>query len=225
MCFDDLVDKDGALRREAETTAAATATEPQAEEAGLRHRITESKAAALGSTFANPFADETYFDQQGKVFLDEAPVSRSSTPRLPMSPPVPPKPAAYQPNRLIDTEDSSHHPSEQIVDLTPMTLPSTAANELAELDRGDHHQSQSSYLSVNEWAQNQSKQSILFLPQPEKASSNSSRSGTAEGSVMTDSAEHASHAGTEDVDVMSEFDEVINTPSTWTEVGSQYSED
>ena len=231
-CFDDLVDKDGALKVEDEGTAAkTTATEPGLEEeAGVRHRATESKAAALGSNFANPFGDETLIDNvtSSQVRKDNQAVnSRSSMSTVPASPPVPPKPAAYQPQRLlIDTDSISNHPSEYIVDLTPTTSASSAANDLAELEQGERQPSPASYWSVDEWAQNHSVQSLQSPPQPRAELTEMSAVGevVAEGS-LAGSMEHASQVGTEDMDVMSEFGEGISTPSTWTEVGSQVSED
>ena len=153
-------------------------------------------------------------------------MSRSPTPTL-ASPPVPPKPAAYQPQSLlIDTNDVSHHPSEQIVNLTPTTSASSAAADLAELDEEDRRQtSPDSYLSVDEWAQNQSVHQSSHSPPQSMAEvpTHCDIDSVIEGSVA-DSIEHASQAGTEDMDVVSEFEGGINTPSTWTEVGSQASE-
>ena len=228
MCFDDLVDKDGALRPEENNAATTSAVQPQTEEAGLRHRVTESKAAALGSSFANPFADESLLEHsehlQEQTTRQES-LSRSTTPTMPASPPVPPKPAAYQPQRLlIDTDDISNHPSEQLVNLTPTTSASSAAADLAELDQGESHQSLSSYMSVNEWAQNQSVQS-LRSPALHMAETSHHEANVSTDVSVADSAEHVSQAGTEDMDVVSDFGEGINTPGTWTEVGSQVSED
>lgn len=47
---------------------------------------------------------------------------------------------------------------------------------------------------------------------------------TGEGS-QADTGEHASQMGSEDLDVISEDGRGINTPGSWTEVGSQVSED
>lgn len=149
--FDDLVDKDGSLKPEASTTAA----EPieQASESGLRHRHTEAKAAALGATMANPFSDETYILHEPE---DEE--SGARTPTLPApsiaSPPLPPKPAAYQPQALFinttqskpanenETETISNHPSEDpLLNLTPTTsaAPSSFADDLASLTPNSTH--------------------------------------------------------------------------------------
>jgi len=158
--FDDMVDKDGALRNDEENnTATTTAAEPQPEGSGLRYRATESHAAALGAAFANPFADEAHLDSSSTPLQEEptpireetpqmheepTSISRASTPTLPSSPPVPPKPAAYQPHMLlIDTaSEPSHHESEALLDLTPTTSasPSTfsAAADLAELTPSNH---------------------------------------------------------------------------------------
>ena len=227
MCFDDIVDEEGALRHEPGTIAATTAAKAEADESGLRHRAAESKAATFGSTVANSFADQTCFDQhhkQGKEQSDEVSISRSSTPTLPMSPPVPPKPAAYQAQRLVDTKDPSNDASEQLVDLTPTTSTSSAADDLAELARADHDQSQSSYLSVDEWAQYQSRHSMPLSPQSGVTGSVLNKTEPTDGSI-THAVEQVGYPGTQDTDTASEFDELINTPSTWTEIGSQYSEE
>ena len=197
--FNDLVDKDGALRSqesfasENPTAAQTTATETQLDDTHLRHRTTEARAAAFGSTMANPFADEFCMEE----------MSRSISPQRVLSPPVPPKPAAYQPKRLISVESSqvqmsppahahtetdtiSNHPSEALVDFTPTTSApgspplsspvSSAAMDLADLQpfpaqsyepsASSPQQSSSSeaYSSVNAWAMNQSQR--LQYPPP-----------------------------------------------------------
>lgn len=238
--FDDMVDKDGALRVE-EMTAMSSAAEAQAEESGLRHRHTGSRAAALGSAFADPFADE-----MGVPIMDahpspteqkHDPISRSSTPTppassaspptirdSPASPPVPPKPAAYQPQRLlIDTDEVSNHPSEQLLDLTPTTSASSAAADLAELN--DYPQpSRSNYWSVNEWAQN-SAPAFYSPPQSEAAGGIEKKMENHTDGSHTGTGEHASQVGSEDMGVMSDDEAPISTPGSWTEVGSQVSED
>ena len=226
--FDDMVDKDGTLKVD-ETTATSSAAKVQPEESGLRHRHTESRAAALGSAYANPFADEMGVDAASSPQEERPdPISRSSTPPRPIlsaspptlrdspaSPPIPPKPAAYQPQRLlIDTDEVSNHPSEQLVDLTPTTSASSAVADLAELN--DYSQlSRSNYRSVNEWAQNN-----FYSPPLSERMDNHTDGSQAE------SGEHASQIGSEDMDVMSDDEAGISTPSSWTEVGgSQASED
>jgi len=254
--FDDLVDKDGSLKVE-ETSAMTTAAEPLAEESGLRNRHADTQAAALGSAFANPFADEMSMDSPGTVQDEtyemdvdapsttqdeteetqvdspptlreesEEPPSRSRTPTLPVtpvSPPVPPKPAAYQPQRLlIDTDEVSYHPSESLLDLTPTTSASSAVADLAELNE-THHPSQSNYWSVNEWAENHAA-SFYSPPRSEVAGIKERVENQTERSEAG-TGEHASQAGTEDMEVMSDDEAGISTPSSWTEVGSQVSEE
>ena len=238
--FDDLIDKDGALKVE-ETTAIASAADAQPEESGLRHRHTESRAAALGSAYADPFADE-----MGVPIMDASPssqernpdpISRSSTPThptssaspptlrdSPASPPVPPKPAAYQPLRLlIDTEEVSNHPSEQLLDLTPTTSASSAAADLAELNN-DPRPSHSNYWSVNEWAQT-SAPAFYSPPQSEAAGGIEERMENHTDGSHAGTGEHASQVGSEDMDILSDDEVRISTPGSWTEVGSQVSED
>ena len=250
--FDDLVDKDGALKVE-EPSARTTAAEPQAEESGLRHRHTEYQAAALGSAFANPFADGTHIDSlptasdhsahyplADAMYIDspptvqgytEDPPSRSRTPTLPISPvspPVPPKPAAYQSQRLlIDTDETSRHPSEELLDLTPTTSASSFNADLAELNN-NQQPTQSNYWSVNEWAENHA--APFYSPPASVAQGIEERMDVQIGIPATansqaGSGEHASQMGSEDLDVMSDDGARISTPGSWTEVGSQISED
>lgn len=237
--FDDLVDRDGALKVE-ETTATSSAAEAQPEEPGLRLRHIESRAAALGSAYADPFADE-----MGVPIMDAPPlpqeqepdtISGSSTPThpassasppilrdSPASPPVPPKPAAYQPQRLlIDTDEVSNHPSEQLLDLTPTTSASSAAADLAELSNGPQP-TRSNFWSVNEWAQN-SAPAFYSPPQSEAAGSIEEKMENHTGGSHAGTGEHASQVGSEDMDVMSDDEALVSTPGSWTEVGSQVSE-
>ena len=228
--FDDMVDKDGTLKAE-EASATTTATEPQTEESGIRHRNTESQGAALGSTFANPFTDEMCIETSPSTLdhgQDQAsePPSRSATPTLPTSPaspPVPPKPAAYQLQRLlIDTEEVSNHPSEQLLDLTPTTSASSMNGDLAELN--NHPQlSRSNYWSVNEWAQHSAP--AFYSPPQSVAGGIEERMENRTEPSLIGSGEHASQVSTEDLDVLSDDEARINTPGSWTEVGSQVSED
>ncbi len=238
--FDDLVDRDGTLKVE-QTTAISSAAEVQPEEPGLRHRHREYRAAALGSAFADPFADE-----MGVPIMDTPPspqdqksdpITRSSTPTFPASstspptlrdspasPPVPPKPAAYQPQRLlIDTDEVSNHPSEQLLDLTPTTSAFSAAADLAELNDGPRP-SRSNYWSVDEWAQN-SAPDFYSPPQSEAAGGIEERMEDRTDGSYAGTGEHASQVGSEDMDVMSDDEARVSTPGSWTEVGSQVSED
>ena len=241
--FDDMVDKDGTLKPEdniEEVTATSSTAKAQPEESGLRHRHTESRAAALGSMYLNPFADEMAVpvvdarpspreqkpDPTSRSSTPTHPISSDSPPTLcesPASPPVPPKPAAYQPQRLlIDTDEVSNHPSEQLVDLTPTTSASSAAVDLAELS--DYPQpSRSNYWSVNEWAQSNAP-AFYSPPQSEAAGVIEERMENHIGGSQAETGEHASQLGSEDMDFMSD-DEARITPGSWTEVGSQISED
>ena len=222
------MDRDGALKTKKVVTATTSAIEPQSEEAGLRHRTVESKAPASCSNATSAIVNEAslnHFNHEEGQQPEQEDISRSSTPTLPVSPPVPPKPEAYQSHRLlIDTDEVSNHPSEYLVNLTPTTSASSAATDLAELDQGSSRQSPDVYLSVNEWAQDQSIHSSRMTPDSLAGIADARRSESIKGSVA-DSAEHISQAGTEEVDIMSELGDGISTPGTWTEVGSQVSED
>lgn len=220
--FDDMVDKDGALKREAEAAARTTAAEPQAEAeaSGLHKRNTEVAGAALDSTLANPIANDTHTDVYPAASANVPNhSSRSSTATLPAAdspPPVPPKLPLHppqphpQPRLLIDTDDTSTHPSEQLIDLTPTTSASSAPADL------ETHPP-SNYWSVHEWAENTAP-SFYSPPQSEAGSRHENSS---QGSGV-----HASRAGSEsDLDVVSEVGEGVRTPGSWTEVGSVVSEE
>lgn len=222
--FDDLVDKDGALKTN-ETTASSTAAEPQVVESGLRYRHPQSQPVAMGSAFANPFADEMSVESPQTLERDSPP--RSRTPTMlssSSSPPVPPKPAAYQAQRLLtDTDEISNHPSEQLLDLTPTTSASSVNNDLAEL--GEVRQpSQSSFWSVNEWTQQGEPQGLFTLPHTEIVHAGEETENGAMDS-HNGGEEHQSQVDSEDLDMMSDDGARINTPGSWTEVGSQISED
>ena len=222
--FDDLVDKDGALKA-ADTTATTTAAEPLVEGSGLRHRRTDSQAAAPDSSSAASVAEEV--SASSPATAQEDPPSRSSTPTLPMSPmspPVPPKPAAYQPQRLlINTEQISNHPSEQLIDLTPTTSASSVNAELTELD-DNRHPSQSSYWSVNEWAQTSGQPASSTSPRSDAAGVQERPEELTRDSEHG-SGEHINQSWSEDSDAFSDDDPAISTPGSWTEVGSEVSED
>ncbi|MCJ1278365.1 hypothetical protein MMC21_006180 [Puttea exsequens] len=236
--FDELVHRDGSLKSGEEVEATTTATEPVPQDPGLRHRgRTDSQAAALGSVFANPFTDEMHMMDSPSTLhsstnepantISSEPPSRSQTPTLPTSPtspPVPPKPEAYQPQRLlIPTSPTSNHPSEQLLDLTPTTTTtaSSAATDLAELNNQQQPAQSSNYWSVNEWAETHA--AAFQSPREVKSDGAAGYETVAEASEAG-TGEHASQAGTEDLDVLSD-DVGISTPGSWTEVGSQVSED
>ena len=220
MVFDDLVHKDGSLREDEPENATTTAAETQVEEGALRHRAVPPPIPPKDS--AEEGLTKLHIPQPNETSANED-YSRSSTPTFPISPPVPPKPEAYRLQRpLINMDEISNHPSEQLVDLTPTTSASSAAADLADLDHSAQEPSTEMYMSVNEWAHNQSVHS--FPSPPESPSRSSTHTLEADERSVADNIEHASQAGTEDMDVMSEFEEGINTPSTWTEVGSQVSE-
>ena len=227
--FHDLVDENGALKTE-ESSAIATSAEPQTqEESGLRHRNIDYNAAALRPTYANPFADEMGIESSPST-LDETAnhPSRCVTPTLltsPVSPPVPPKPAAYQPHRLlIDTDEVSNHPSEQLLDLTPTTSASSINADLAELNE-NRQPLTSRYWSVNEWAQNNAPPAFYSPPRSETAGVIEERVEDETNRSQTSSGEHASQIASEDMDILNDDEACINTPESWTEVGSQVSED
>ncbi|KAI4243876.1 MAG: hypothetical protein L6R40_003258 [Gallowayella cf. fulva] len=181
--------------------------------------------------------------------------STATLPASPAPPPVPPKepldhvpsdPASQshqQPRLLIDTDAISNHPSEALVDLTPTTSASSIAADLSELDHQSHpsHHSQSNFWSVHEWAENSSAPAHFYTPPrseaavgeenrnraDERSSNGDERSeiGSGERISRAGSGERISRAGSvSDMDVMSQISGV-STPGSWTELGSQVSED
>ena len=275
--FDDLVDETGSLREE-QGTGATSAADARDEVGGLRKRNVEATGAAVGSAFANPFADEMHaeieftepasmsdeelahklHEQLNKpgfngdwqsltvpfISADEelarrvqeewnneekpqessgGPIpisvgaSRESTATLPASPSLQPVSPLSQPTSLatpqperqrllIDTEEISNHPSEQLLDLTPTTSASSPHPDLSALD----HQQRSVYGSIQEWAENHSASSFNSPPESIAADQKPESGNT-------------SQVGDEDEE--SELGELVHTPSSWTDVGSVISED
>ncbi|KAL8677656.1 MAG: hypothetical protein Q9186_005939 [Xanthomendoza sp. 1 TL-2023] len=251
--FDDLVDDEGKLKHDT-TQATTSAAEPQTEQTGLRNRTTEAQGLASGSAFANPFADEgntiEFFEATAPVSTANQRSRSSSTATLPASPappPVPPKepldhlpsevasPATQQPRLLIDIDEVSNHPSEALVELTPTTSSSSIAADLSELDQQSHpsNHSQTNFWSVHEWAENNSAPAQFYTPPRSEAAAGGeeNRNVEEERSIHGDerseagSGERISRAGSvSDMDVMSQVSG-ISTPGSWTELGSQVSEE
>ncbi|KAL8859273.1 MAG: hypothetical protein Q9178_004211 [Gyalolechia marmorata] len=250
--FDDLVDGDGKLKHDT-TEATTSAAETHLEHNHLRNRNTEAQGLASGAAFANPFADESHigdFNSPTAPVVTSGQRSRSSSiATLPAStapPPVPPKePLDHVPSELtsrgqqtsrllIDTDGVSTHPSEALVDLTPTTSASSIAADLAELDQQSQPSthSQSNFWSVHEWAENNSAPAQFYTPPRSEAApadeepqreeeSSSDRDESSEAG----SGEEISRVGSvSDMDVMSQASG-MSTPGSWTELGSQVSED
>ena len=242
--FDDLVDKDGLLKKNGETIAKATSTETQPEAPELRKRKTEAQGAAMGATLANPFVDEIPMEFHSVEEHNASAIhTRSSTPTL-ASPREPGTPPETPRSVLIDADEISNHPSEALVELTPTTSTSNATsphyNDLASLspysapanDDDEAPPPAPWSLSINEWADN-GNTSFYSAPQSQSTHSDPSAAAVGEDQVsdrgldtptVSESGEHVSQIGSEDMDVLSEFGGV-STPGTWTEVGSVSSED
>ena len=243
--FDDLVDKDGVLKSSG-TGARSTAAEPQASTSELKKRKVEAQGTAMGATLANPFADEVPME-----FYPAAesitPVSRTrcSTPTLPASSPR--EPALMTPQTpgtlLIDTDDISTHASEQLVDLTPTSsptvpsAPSTHHDDLSSLspispntpERLEEAPLPAPWpVSINEWAENTTASfysAAQSQPESQVEEEGLDRDdGGALTPTVSESGEHVSQIGSEDMDVMSEIGG-ISTPGSWTEVGSDSGEE
>ena len=218
--FDSLVDGEGALKPEATTFAA----EPvgQANASSLRRRNIEARAASLGAAAANPFSDEMYvlhdLDRE-----EEEPGAR--TPKRPASPltspPLPPKPAAYQPQALGLSLNHSTNNDERVVSdgandnglqLTPTTsaAPSSIADDFPCLTPQSTHPNgqpvalpsspaNNSYWSVDEWAQQHSvpgPEAFYSPPQTEARGGDLTRADLERAmSEMMMSSENASMVG------------------------------
>lgn len=235
--FDELVDEDGVLKDKA-TAARATATKVQPGATEMRKRNVEVQEAALGATLANPFEDETPmgFYPKNQAIASVA-HSRSSTPTP--SSPTQPFLAPETPQTLIDPDSVANSPSKQLVDLTPTaslaSLPTSAHREdLASLEpltqaNGDEAPAPEPWsMPVDHWLEpgNASFYSAPSSPPAcldDSLSIQHSKSGASTPTV-SESGEHVSQIGSEDMDVLSEFGD-ISTPGSWTEVGSVSSED
>lgn len=243
--FDDLVDKDGVLRNEPGSQTTARETHPGPSE--MRKRNIEIQGAAMGATLANPFADEIPMEfYPAEENHTSTPHSLASTPTL--GSPVPPMLTPGTPRTLhLDTDELSNHPSEQLVDLTPTTSASASApmsphhEDLASLSplspstvEGDEEDEASPpapwSMSINEWAEGNA--SFYSAPQSQSSHTDSAAVATEDlasngGQItptISESGEHVSQIGSEDMDVLSDFGG-ISTPGTWTEVGSVVSDD
>ena len=228
--FDDLVDKDGLLKSTG-TAARTTATEPQPETSELKKRKVEAQGAAMGATLANPFADEIPMEFYPAA-EPTTPTSRtrSSTPTLPANSPREQGSLTPQTHNalLIDTDGLSTHPSEQLVDLTPTSTacPSSHHDDLASLSpvsasfpEEDEAPPPAPWsMSINEWAENTTA-SFYSAPQSQPESQKQHHSDGALTPTISESGEHVSQIGSDDMDVMSEIGG-ISTPGSWTEVGS-----
>ena len=227
MSFDDIVDEEGRLKKQAENNANTTAAETTTDDEGMRKRTTvvseEALGAAMGAMLADPFADEKQMDfhmQDIATTLENPQQSRESTATLPGSLPVSEPVASQQdPQRLpINIEVASNHPSELLVDLTPTTSRSSAHNDLSELSAETPQQM--NYFSINEWAET-STASFYSPPQSEAGHNEGGEGVTAASDAGT--GEHVENMS--DVDMVSDIGEGTYTPSSWTEVGSVVSEE
>lgn len=242
--FDDLVDQDGILKADA-TGATATATEGPPMSSELRKRNVEAQAAAAGASLANPFADEIpmeFYPAEDKIISH--PHSRSSTPTL--GSPVQPVLTPETPRTLlIDTDEISNHPSEQLVDLTSTTSQASAPTfsphedlaSLEPLSSSDDDEAPApnpwsiSSISIDDWPENAN---ASFYSAPVSQSTPSEHHAPIENEeelrtgastpTISESGEHVSQIGSDDLDVLSEIDG-ISTPGSWTEAGSVSSED
>ena len=224
--FDDLVDQDGNLRDEKSAAVNTTAVELTAGEDGLRKRNIEAKGREIGSTMANPFADETLIDFNSSESV--ASTSRQSQDRGQRTPIVSPSSATHtnlpseSPQDLhLTIDEASNHPSDQLVDLTPTTSTSSAHHDdLSELSNPAPSQPLH-YWSVNEWAETTS--ASFYTPPQSEAGREAQQANTSTAADEATTAVEQAYSES-DIDVVSEMSEGRSTPGSWTEVGSVVSE-
>lgn len=220
--FDDLVDKNGVLKTEKDE-ASTTAAEKQPEfDQEIRKRHRETTAIALGSVVANPFVDEMHTPLHPEHEKDiPSTNTRSSTPTLAASPTCEHSALPPRPSLTTDVEETSNHPSEALVDLTPTTsVSSTAHADLSELSMPAP--STQNHWSVHEWAESAAP-SFYTPPQSEAIGL---EHGDREGVATPATGDHLSHVGGDAyTDFWSDVGDRISTPGSWTEVGSVVSED
>lgn len=219
--FDDLVNEDGKLKKEAATT---TATDVKAEE-GMRNRSSGIQGLEKGPAFANPFADEIGSSPPHATNLinaedDEQPtkavaqISRESTATLPIE---------QHPPRHLELDTISDRPSEQLVDLTPTTEP-PFHNPFDRQSRSQQPIQPSNYFSVNEWAESTSPSFYSTLSETGEQNHSQSHVVSTPPSLAGSGEDIGAESSTDDnMDVMSEI-AGVSTPGSWTEVGSEVSE-
>ncbi|KAL9607002.1 MAG: hypothetical protein Q9167_008040 [Letrouitia subvulpina] len=219
----------------------------------LANPFTDETHTEYSFTTASPIATSQRSRSSSVATLPASTLPPPVPPKEPLTvPPVPPKeplpgsPQAHQsqaqfhpqpldrPRLLIDTEELSNHPSEALVDFTPTTSNFSNAADLSKLEHPQEHvQSQTSYWSVHEWAENHSRPEFYTPPRSEVARSptvpesegNTGEQESADRVSDADSGERLSRVGSvSDMDVLSEVG-IVSTPGSWTEVGSVVSED
>ncbi|KAL8712022.1 MAG: hypothetical protein Q9220_003718 [cf. Caloplaca sp. 1 TL-2023] len=253
--FDDIVDKEGNLKYyPAQATTSAAEPQPEQSGLRNRNLEAHGAAlgTAFGNPFADEAHLEDLSSSTAPLHRSTLRSRSSSTATLPASsnpPPVPPKEpldpvpsqatpqAPQQPRLLIDTDDISNHPSEALVNLTPTTSVPSLATDLSELDHHSYpsNNSQTNFWSVHEWAENNTGPAQFYTP-PISEAAVGDHGGNEEDhlSNANDDDDDQSDTGTgelvsrvgsmSDMDVMSVVSGV-STPSGWTEMGSQVSED
>ena len=218
--FDDMVDDQGRLKIP-DDVAKTTATDGNPQGENLTHRMTQRNGAAKGAAMANPFADETQMDfdpiQTPITVEPEIEQPHSSGTVMPDLPPgYTPR---EQPSLALDTDAVSSHPSDFLVDLTPTT--SRASNHSDDLSVLAHEQPpQPTFYSVNEWAEHST---ASFYSPPESEAADRQTPGTAQAAPSEAGRRELAECFS-DGDVVSELGDGMSTPESWTEVGSQVSE-
>ena len=259
--FDQLVNPDGSIREserginlDAMASAITTAAESVQDE-GLRNRTKEAVGFAMGSTVANPFADEMGIDTSDEKALMEK-VEQLAGERERCATLRGDSPLAIDTSIAMGDTRRDHagseHESELLVDLTPTTsvapsvshtllsspgalIPTSTINpdiQPSEETRAQSQQDQlTSFQSIQEWASLTLTGPASFYSPPESERQYRSVMTASEPkSGVTSTA--ASVIGSNDLvsEGMEDVDALsdadkFSTPSTWSEVGSVMSED
>lgn len=225
MSFNDIVDREGKLRKEAKAAANTTAAETVPEVEGLRHRNTEA--------VPDPFSDE-------KHALMDFPVENNTRADSPASLLDSPSPRTKK-DLLINTSALPKNPAPTP---SPLLTP-TAGSVFSDIATPSMHTpnpgrpdaQSNNYFTVNEWAENST--SFYSPPRSVQDEAVQREAGMQDPKAMQAARDGraAELAGLEvameelvnmsDMDMVSEVGEGAggrSTPGSWTEVGSVVSE-
>ena len=242
--FDEMVDDKGKLREKSEYAVATAMEDPTADQT-LRNRSTNTNAVTRGSVVANPFDDE-----MGGVINEKAQMEEEQISHEPRTTSVLEEPlrvvTALAPAIALPNGPETPHLT-PTTSLAPSTLTSATglmtptSEDRSLLSSHDYSESHSqpvptqSYQSIQEWASTASSGPESFYSPPESERNyqnfqnvNSNVIHTPSGaSSKTVSVIGTNEGNSEggDLGVEALSDSGIDTPFTWSEVGSQVSGD
>lgn len=201
--FDNMVDQEGKLK-EKEPLAEASATGTEVEGGELRKRQAGAAAVALGSLLANPFADEAPvdFSDEKAAFEGRGDIQAERSPRL----------------------DATSTKESDFQDVTPSAstpVSSSPTDRLSDAPETQRPSQSVDFHSIQEWTERSTAsfysppESERHFHEPETVSAAASTTASIIGS-----ADYLSEA-----ELISERGDMMDTPDTWTEVGSVVSEE